>query len=114
MDGPSARNRPVVASAGAAAYKTLLWSLPACGKETIMDKQELLEQNTAIRAAMADASTLLDRAYGSSGERLELRIARLIKLEARLRTALVEAQQELCARRHLTALGAIKRGLGED
>jgi hypothetical protein len=52
-----------------------------------MDKQELLEQNTAIRASMADASTLLDRAYGPSGERLERRIARLIQTEQRLRAA---------------------------
>lgn len=62
-----------------------------------MDKQELIEQNAAIRKSMADTSTLLDCAYGSSGERLELRVARLIKVEAQARKDRDEARDMLIA-----------------
>lgn len=60
-----------------------------------MTNEELIAQNTAIRRSMADTATLLDKAYGSSGERLELRVARLIRIEAKLRAACLMAREEL-------------------
>jgi hypothetical protein len=59
--------------------------------EILEQNIELIQQNAAIRASMADASTLLDRTYGSSGERLELRIARLIKIEQKQWAAIQKA-----------------------
>lgn len=60
-----------------------------------MTNEELIAQNTAIRKSMADTAVLLDKAYGPSGERLELRVARLIRIEERLRGACLMAREEL-------------------
>lgn len=60
-----------------------------------MTNEELIAQNTAIRKSMADTAALLDKAYGPSGERLELRVARLIRIEATLRAACLMAREEL-------------------
>ncbi len=74
-----------------------------------MTNDELREQNAAIRAAMADTSALLDRAYGASGERLERRVARLITAEqgvrARLARAVVRAERYRASLEAFAAFG---------
>lgn len=57
--------------------------------------EELREQNAGLRRSMLDASVLLDRAYRPSGERLELRIAQLIRIEKKLRAALKQIDRHV-------------------